>query len=255
MAETQAPKPSDVGFGYIGDNDPAAHSSYPVEQHATYKGEPPKSPLKSALKSPGTPGRMLNPLSPTFKEEQLLDKEEELTEKQQAKDLKVKFRVRMAKMVLRGTNFSCSLIVLSMLSTTFTIFNSTKSIPARNNLPAWARGTNPWPQITLLVIACVSLVFSVGIFYAYWKGGHNRAEKTAVYYTVFSVIFFGFSIVMWAIGAGILHQSKQNGNGQDMWGWACKDNKRRTLFQEDVHYALVCRLQVRPHSSPIHSTY
>jgi hypothetical protein len=87
MAETQAPKPSDVGFGYIGDNDPAAHSSYPVEQHATYKGEPPKSPLKSALKSPGTPGRMLNPLSPTFKEEQLLDKEEELTEKQQAKDL------------------------------------------------------------------------------------------------------------------------------------------------------------------------
>jgi hypothetical protein len=147
-------------------------------------------------------------------------------------------------MVLRGVNFSCSLIILSMLSATFTIFNATRALPPRNNLPAWAHGTNPWPQIVLLVIASISLVFSVGIFYAYWRGGHRRAEKAAVYYTVFSVFFFGFSIVMWAVGAGILHQSKQNGNGQDLWGWACKDNKRRTLFQDDVHYALVCRLQV-----------
>ena len=46
----------------------------------------PNSPLKSALKVPGTPGR-LNPLSPTFKEEQILEKSEEKTEKENAKDL------------------------------------------------------------------------------------------------------------------------------------------------------------------------
>jgi hypothetical protein len=149
----------------------------------------------------------------------------------------------MAKMVLRSVNFSCSLIVLSMLSTTFTIFNTTKSIPPRNNLPAWATTTNPWPQIALLVISCVSLVFSVFIFWAYWRGGHKRAEKTAVYYTVFAIGFFMFSIVMWAVAAGVLHGSRANGNGQDVWGWSCKDNKRRQLFQDQVHYALVCRLQ------------
>lgn len=151
----------------------------------------------------------------------------------------------MAKFILRGVNFSCSLIVLSMLATTFSIFNATRALPKRNNLPAWADNSSTWPQIVLLVIACISLFMCIVIFYGYWRGGHNRAEKVAVYYTTFAVIFFVFSIVMWGVGAGILSQSKANGNGQDIWGWSCKDNKRRALFQNDVSYALVCRLQVR----------
>lgn len=81
MAAQQA-QPSDVGFGYI--------SNGPVEQHATLNPDmngPLSPPLKSALKTPGTPGRMLNPLSPTFREEQILEKHEEDTEREQAKDL------------------------------------------------------------------------------------------------------------------------------------------------------------------------
>jgi hypothetical protein len=80
--EEAEPKPSDVGFGYI--------SNDTVEQQATMKSDPngqAGTPLKSALKTPGTPGRLLNPLSPTFREEQLLEKEEGKTEVQQAKDL------------------------------------------------------------------------------------------------------------------------------------------------------------------------
>lgn len=77
-----APKPSDVGFGYISDNQP-------VEQHATVRGDlnPGGAPLKSALKTPGTAARLLNPLSPTFREEVMLEKQEESTDKEQAKDL------------------------------------------------------------------------------------------------------------------------------------------------------------------------
>lgn len=151
----------------------------------------------------------------------------------------------MAKLILRGVNFSCSLIVLSMLAATFTIFNATRHLPPRNNLPPWAQNTSTWPQITLLVIACISLFMSIVIFYAYWRGGHRRAEKVAVYYTTFAVAFFVFSIIMWGVGAGILNQSKATGNGQDIWGWSCKDNRRRELFQDDVAYSLICRLQVR----------
>ena len=77
------PQPSDVGFGYMSQNNPSKHSSYAgVEIPLT-----PASPLRSALKPPGTPGRFANPLSPTFREEQILEKEEESTEKQQAADL------------------------------------------------------------------------------------------------------------------------------------------------------------------------
>ena len=149
----------------------------------------------------------------------------------------------MAKMMLRGVNFSCSLIVLSMLSTTFNIFNATKALPTRGSLPAWAPNQSIWPQVTLLVIACLSLVASIFIFYAYYKGGHLRAEKAAVYYTAFAVMFFVFSIVMWGVGMGVLQGSRANGQGKDMWGWACVNNTRKTLFQNEVDYALICRLQ------------
>ena len=153
----------------------------------------------------------------------------------------------MAKMALRGVNFSCSLIVLAMLSTTFQIFNASRNLPNRGKSPPWAPHQQTWPQITLLCIACVSLAMSLGIIFAYFRGGHRKAEKAAVYYTVFAIVFFIFSIVMWAVGAVILNESRNKGKDQDMWGWACKDNKRKTLFEEDVDYALSCRLQV---SSP-----
>jgi len=81
------------------------------------------------------------------------------------------------------------------------------------------------------------------IFWGYAKGGHHRAEKVAVYYTTITIFFYVFSIVMWGVGAAVLNQSKANGNGQDIWGWSCNDNKRRALFQNDVSYALICRLQ------------
>lgn len=86
------PQPSDVGFGYISENDPSRNATYPgipvEEDDDRTKTLPPKSPLKSALKVPGTPGRQLeNPLSPTFREEQVLEKHEAKAEKENAKDL------------------------------------------------------------------------------------------------------------------------------------------------------------------------
>lgn len=77
------PQPSDVGFGYVSENQASKHNSYAgVEVPLT-----PSSPLKSALKPPGTPARFTNPLSPTFHEEQILEKHEQKAEKRNAKDL------------------------------------------------------------------------------------------------------------------------------------------------------------------------
>ncbi|KAL1304909.1 hypothetical protein AAFC00_003826 [Neodothiora populina] len=249
------PQPADIGFGYVNEK----HLSIEMEETDNQRlpqGRPQTSgpsmpmmspPLKSAMKTPGAPPKSSRSAffgpETTRDEEEALEKEEALTEQQQAKDLKVKTRVRIAKFLLRGLNFACSLIVLSMLGATFTIFNATKAIPPRNNLPPWAEGTNPWAQIVLLVISCISLTFAVIILASYCRGGHERAEKVSVYYTVFACGFFVFSIVMWGIGAGILNGAKQGGNSKDLWGWACKDNTRRNLFEADVSYTLVCRLQ------------
>lgn len=67
-------QPGVVGFGYINN----AHES----------DNGPKVPLKSALKVPGTPARQItNPLSPTFREEEILEKREARNDQQQAKDI------------------------------------------------------------------------------------------------------------------------------------------------------------------------
>lgn len=223
---------ADMGFGYINDGSRA------VEVPAT-----PASPLKSALRAPGTPGRILSPMSATFREEQVLEKQEASTEKEQAKDLRIKTRVRLAKVVLRCTNFSCSLIVLALVGTTFAIFNATKALAPRNNLRPWAKETRIWPQVLVLTVASISLLICLVIFWTWRKGGHKRAEKVAVYYTLFAVGFFIFSTAMWGASAGILQGSKDNSNNKDIWGWSCVNNPRREFFQDDINYDLVCRMQ------------
>jgi uncharacterized membrane protein len=232
----QQAQPADVGFGYIG-NPKAGRESVPVPMT-------PKSPLKSAMKVPGTPARTtINPLSPTFREEAALEKQEARTDKQQARDLKIKARVRMAKFALRGVNFSCSLIILAMLSTTLTIFNSTRSLPDQSKMPAWAKDTNTWPQKLVLAMACVSLLACIIVFLAYCRGGHKRAEKVGTYYTMFAIGWFVLSMILWVISAALFQNSKNTSNNKDMWGWSCVNNHRSEVFHDKVDYALLCRLQ------------
>lgn len=87
------PQPSDIGFGYIDDK----HTSHvTVEMEDTDNNHLPRGrsdaplspPLKSAMKTPGmAPRNFGNLMSPTFQEEQMLEKRELATEKEQAKDL------------------------------------------------------------------------------------------------------------------------------------------------------------------------
>lgn len=86
------PQPADVGFGYL---HPSSHESVEMEETDRKYLPPPtprsplKTPLKSALKSPGAPPKdPLNALkSPTFHEEQALEKAEAGTDKEQVRDL------------------------------------------------------------------------------------------------------------------------------------------------------------------------
>ena len=79
------PQPSDVGFGYV------RHES--VEMPDTDNNDYPSmprtpGPLKSAMKTPGAaPKDFRSILSPTFKEDEVLEKQEAQTEKTQAQDL------------------------------------------------------------------------------------------------------------------------------------------------------------------------
>lgn len=203
----------------------------------------PKTPLKSAMKVPGTPAKFNNPLSPTFREEDILEKQEQATDKEQARDVKIKARVRMAKFALRGVSFSCSLIILSMLSATFAIFNATKLLPDQSRMPSWARDTNTWPQKLVLAMACVSLFATIIVIGAYCRGGHRRAEKVGTYYTLFALGWFVLSLVLWVVTAILFQRSRDTSDNKDMWGWSCLSNTRSDVFGDKVDYSLICRLQ------------
>lgn len=149
----------------------------------------------------------------------------------------------MAKFALRGVNFSCSLIILAMMSSSFAIFNATKTLPAQSKMPSWAQGTNAWPQKLVLAMACVSLFACIMVFVGYCRGGHKRAEKVNTYYTMFAIGWFILSMILWVITAAIFQHSKNTSNNKDLWGWSCVSNTRSEVFHEKVDYALVCRLQ------------
>jgi hypothetical protein len=82
------PQISDIGFGYV--NQPEIEDVEMEETDEKYIAMPPKSALKSALKSPGAAPRNMNLetiLSPTFREEEVLEKTEKFTDTEQKRDL------------------------------------------------------------------------------------------------------------------------------------------------------------------------
>ncbi|KAJ5752446.1 hypothetical protein N7520_009363 [Penicillium odoratum] len=230
----QAPQGvADTGFGYVSNNNPVQHVDDSM---------PPMSPWRADLKVPKS-ARTLNPMSPTFREEYFLEKGEATAEKENARDVRIKLRVRIAKIFLRFVNFGCSLIVLAMLAMTLRTFMATRDLPERNSSFAWNPDTNPWAQWLLLGLACFSLLACMVVFWGYYKGGHKRAEKLVVYYSTISVIYFTFSFVMWIVTAAIYEHSKASGDKKDLWGWACAQNTREQIYSDAIDYALLCRLQ------------
>lgn len=66
----------------------------------------PKSPLKSAMKIPGTPGRRFeNLLSPTFREEDILEAREKDTEAAQKKDVVCFFAQHKLRVITKHKHF------------------------------------------------------------------------------------------------------------------------------------------------------
>lgn len=75
-SQTQGGGVGDLGFGYVAANNPAQHADDQV----------PLSPFRPDLKVPQT-AKSLNPLSPTFREEYMLEKQEKKAEVENARDL------------------------------------------------------------------------------------------------------------------------------------------------------------------------
>ena len=83
------PQVSDVGFGYVNKHESVEMPNTDGNAYPTTPKTPLKSPLKSAMRTPGAPPRDAGKaiFSPTFNQEEMLEKEEKHTEKEQARDV------------------------------------------------------------------------------------------------------------------------------------------------------------------------
>lgn len=82
------PQVSDVGFGYVQNKHESVEMPDTDNNDYPAMKTPLKSAMKSAMKTPGAPPRDFgNMLSPTFKEEEQLEKDQAHTDKEQARDL------------------------------------------------------------------------------------------------------------------------------------------------------------------------
>jgi len=189
----------------------------------------------------------ITPLSAGFKtpvvhsEEEGLKKLDEKVARDNRRDVAIKLKIRLVKVLLRSVNCACSIVVLSLLASTFQIVNATRHLAPRNGFTPWSVIGPRWPQITLLVISSISLLLSLSIMYGYWKGGHAKAQKAAFHATLLAGCTCVFSIVMWGIGIGIMQGSRNSNSQQDIWGWSCKEGLRKQLFLDVINYPLVCR--------------
>lgn len=175
-----------------------------------------------------------------IKAQKIKDREEKVKAVME-KDMKIKFRIRAAKLFLRFLNFGCSLVVLSLVASTFAIFFATRHLENRNNLAPWAPQSILWPTYLTLAIACTSLTLAIVVLITYWKGGHEKAEKASIWFTGFSIFGFLLMIILWAVVAGTITNARQTNNGNDLWSWSCNDNQRKELFKDDIDYDLVCK--------------
>jgi len=170
-----------------------------------------------------------------------IKKRDEKVAKVLRKDMRIKFRVRIAKAFLRCISFGCSLVVVSLVANTFVIFFSTINLPPKDNLPAWAPQSILWPTYATIAIAGVSLLMATFVLISYWRGGHRKAERAGVWFTAISIFGFFFMIILWVVVAAVITNARTNSGGNDIWSWACKDNNRKNLFASTVDYDLVCR--------------
>ncbi|CAK7238183.1 hypothetical protein SEUCBS140593_010409 [Sporothrix eucalyptigena] len=181
--------------------------------------------------------------APRYPGQEELQRLEAATDKEQAHDLKIKTRVRIAKFALRGVKLTCSLIVLSMMTASLALFHATRSLSALNGFPPWAANTKTWPQKIVLAAACLSVAVSLLLFLGYCRRGHPWVKKLGAYERLFAIGWFLVNTTLWGLAAGVLQSTHADGHGQDLWGWSCANNERAQLFSQKINYALVCRLQ------------
>lgn len=168
----------------------------------------------------------------------------------EAKDEKLKTRIRKLKLVSRIVATILSFLTLVPITMTLIKFLETRYITYTvkgKERTAWAKDTITWYTYMYFGVSMVSFLLNSIIMVAYLQSLRraNTAANVAGWFT--GTVFFSH-VIVWAVSAGLYRHGKEpvNGKFRDLWGWTCSTSAQELqAVLPDVDFKKYCSVQVR----------
>ncbi|WPG97924.1 Hypothetical protein R9X50_00070700 [Acrodontium crateriforme] len=166
----------------------------------------------------------------------------------EAKDEKLKTRIRQLKLLSRIVATILSFTTLVPISMTLIKFLETRYVTYTvkgKERTAWAKDTITWYTYMYFGVSMVSFLLNCIIMVAYLQSLRraNTAANVAGWFT--GTVFFAH-VVVWAASAGLYRHGKEpvDGKFRDLWGWTCSTSAQELqAVLTDVDFKKYCSIQ------------
>jgi hypothetical protein len=169
--------------------------------------------------------------------------------KSQAADQRLKYRIRVLKLISRVIALIMSILTLVPITMTLVKFlltrNTTFMVDGKERT-AWAQDTIVWYTYMYFGVSLISALFNLAIVVAYCRGVKN-ANNVASVASWWSYIVLGGHVLVWIVSVAIYRYGKQPvaGKFRDLWGWTC--SPAADAIQNDItniNFGQYCTMQV-----------
>jgi hypothetical protein len=141
----------------------------------------------------------------------------------EAADQRLKYRIRVLRLVSRVVSLILSITTLVPLAMTVAKYLSTRDVyfnVAGTERTAWSQDTIAWYTYMYFGVSLTSFTFDILVVVAYWHGikKANRMAAVASWWT--TIVLVGH-VLIWIVGVAIYRYGKQpvGGRFRDLWGW------------------------------------
>ena len=167
----------------------------------------------------------------------------------ESRDGKLKYRIRVLKIVSRILATILSAATVAPLAITLVKFFRTRnqyfSVDGQERT-AWAIGSIPIYTYVYFGVSTVSFLFNAAILISYLRGV-REANKTAKVAGVWSTVILVAHVLMWIGSVAYYRYGKHSidGNFKDLWGWTCSSAADEIQPQvPNINFAKYCEIQV-----------
>lgn len=162
-------------------------------------------------------------------------------ERVEAKDLRLKQRIRKMKFVSRLLT-----VIIDAITIVPLIMTVVKYLQTRMNRYTWPNNAQAWYTYETLGVSGVSLILDTIVLFMYCQGVRtaNRASSVAGKWASVAVVIH---LAVWTASLTVYKYGSlpKNGQNNDLWGYSCSstaDSIQPSV--KNVNFSLLCEIQV-----------